>query len=320
MSTPLEILTFMQASGTKYEVETFSGKMQPRPNIVLPHGAFVQNYNGKDYTLEYQYELGCDAEASIAEAKTLLAGENPNYKKIIKLLEKVLKAHPKNAQVYTLLGETYFQQQNYPKAKTQFEKAIALNPIDCIARWQLGEILLLENQTDSALQTITLAHLYNRNQPRLLLRMRDLYIRYGFNYEHAWGFSPLYQNYRDKGNIIVRAEGIWLTYAMYKAVWEYEPDYLYIKSKQAVSDYLFHQEMEAVLGTYMTYSKLEDADKKVYPAIRALETALDNEMLEEYIMYEIILVERPSLAYYLTPEFTERLFAYIKAVRSLNYN
>jgi hypothetical protein len=250
----------------------------------------------------------------------LLATEKPNYKKIIKLLDKSLKNHPQNAQIYTLLGEAYFQQQNYDKAKIAFEKAISINPIDYIARWQLGEILLLQNQTDSALQIITLAHLYNRNQPRLLLRMRDLYLRYGFSYEHAWNFSPLYQNYRDKGNIIVRAEGIWLTYAMYKAVWEYEPDYLYIKSKQAVSDYLFHQEMEAVLGTYMTYSKLEEADKKIYPAIRALETALDNEMLEEYIMYEIVLVEQPSLAYYLTPEFTERLFAYIKAVRSLNYN
>jgi tetratricopeptide (TPR) repeat protein len=310
----------MQASGTKYEIETYSGKMQSRPNIILPHGAFVQTFDKKDYTFEYQYELSCEVEIWVQEAKNMLSVENPNYKKIIKLLQKCLKVQAQNAQIHTLLGEVYFQQQNYEASKIEFQKAIYLNPIDYIARWQLGEILLLENQIDSALQTITLAHLYNRNQPRLLFRMRDLYSRYGFNYAHSWNFSPLYLNYREKGNIVIRAEGIWLTYAMYKAVWEFEPDYLYIKSKQAVSDYLFHQEMESVLGTYLTYSKLEDADKKVYPAIRALETALDNDMLEEYIMYEIILVERPTLAYYLTNDFIERLFAYIKAVRSLDYN
>ena len=166
---------------------------------------------------------------------------------------------------------------------------------------------------------LTLAHLYNRNLPRLQNRLKDVYAKCGKSYFNTWQFEPLYNNYREDSFVVISAEGVWLTYAMYKAVWEFEPDYLYIKSKQQVTDYLYHQELEAMLGTYMTYSQLPDTDKRGYPSIRAFELALDYELLEAYIFYEILLPQRPTMAHYLTPEFTEMLMQYIQIVRAQDH-
>ncbi len=319
LNTPLEILTFMEASGTKYQVEQLFGKTPERPRTVLPHGAFIENYNGKEYTREYQYGLSCEAEHSIREAKELLSIEKPAYAKARKLYQKALQSQPNNAQLHTLIGETWYKEKNYTEARSSFERALSLNAIDYLARWLMAEIYLAEGKQDSALYNITTAHLYNRNQPRLLLRLKEMYNQCGKSYVQSWGFEPQYRLYKEDSVVIIAANGIWLTYAMYKAVWEYEPDYMFIKSQQSVSDYLFHQEMEAMVGTYMTYSNLADSDKRTYPSIRAFEKALDAELVEEYIMYEILLVERPTLAQYLTDTFLQRLVRYIQTVRQTAY-
>jgi hypothetical protein len=125
--------------------------------------------------------------------------------------------------------------------------------------------------------------------------------------------------YKDGETVVVAADGIWLTYGMYKAVWEYDSDYQYIKEQQAVTDYLFHQEMEATLGTFMTHSSLKGDDKRNYPAMEAFGNCLDRSLVEEFVMYEIMLVNSPSIAYHLTDTFMAKLCEYIQSVRLFDY-
>ena len=106
---------------------------------------------------------------------------------------------------------------------------------------------------------------------------------------------------------------------MYKAVWEHEPDYLRMKQEQRVTDYLFQEEMEAAIGTFMTYSKLKGDDKRNYPAMNAFALCLDHQMVEEYVMYEILLPTKPTMGYHMTDAFMQRMVLYIIKVRGVKH-
>ncbi|MCP4440791.1 MAG: tetratricopeptide repeat protein [Aureispira sp.] len=319
LSTPLEILNFMEASPTQYEVEQLFGDIEKRDRPVLPHGAFVEVIDGIEHTFEHKDMIGCKAEKWQLKAREMLSVENPNHTKIRKFYAKILKQEPNNAQVYTWLGESHYEEGNYEEAKEWLDKAIRLNNIDYLARWLLAEIHFKNEELDSAVRAITIAHIYNRNNPRLLIRLKEIYKEKGLNYYQNWGFDPQYDVYQEKNTVVVAGDGIWLTYGMYKAVWNFDPDYRYIKEQQATTDYLFQEEMEAAIGTYMTYSSLKQQDKRGFPSMSAFEVALDQEMVEEYTMYEILSVDRPTIANYLTEDFLERLISYIHKVRGQNY-
>jgi hypothetical protein len=149
--------------------------------------------------------------------------------------------------------------------------------------------------------------------------MVEIYHQNKRKYYRNWGFVPKTYIYRDGETVVVNADGIWLTYGMYKAVWNYDSSYIYIKEQQEVTDFLFHQEMEAILGTYLTYSALKEDDKRNYPIMNALGQCLDYSMLEEFVMYEILLVDQPTIAYHTTSAFMLRLMNYIIRIRSVDY-
>lgn len=319
LTTPLEILTFMEASPTTYEFEQLYGSLPLKNRTVLPHGSYLTTIEGKEHQVEYQNAYSTEQKAWLTITTELLNTEKPPYQKIRRFYQKLLKAHPKDASLHTLMGVTYYEEQQWKNAQQWFNKAIALNPIDYKARWLLGEIFLQQQLLDTALYTITIAHLFNRNHPRLLQRLVQVHELTGKFYFRNWGFDPSMQVYKDGETIVISADGIWLTYGLYKAVWAYDSDYQYIKSQQSISDYLFQQEMEAVIGTYMTYVELKADDPRNYPAMNAFGRCLDKELAEEFVFYEILLVDRPSLAYHLTPEFIEQLLQYIANIRSMDY-
>lgn len=319
LSTPLEILTFMEASPTKYELEQLYGKVPPQKRKVLPHGTYIKEIEGREHQLEYKNTETEEEVAWRTAARDLVSVEKPNYEKARRYYHKILKKNPTHAQVYTWIGETYYEEQNYKKAIGWLNKAIELNPIDYLARWLSAEIFLKNEQIDTALYTLTLAHIYNRNHPRLIKRLIEVYEQQEQIYYRNWGFDPLVYLYKDGETVVITAEGIWLTYGMYKAVWNYDTDYLYIKEQQEVSDYLFQQEMEAIIGTYMTYTNLKKDDKRNYPVMNAFGLCLDYSMVEEFVLYEILLVDKPSLSHHITPMFMARVIQYISKIRSVDY-
>jgi hypothetical protein len=106
---------------------------------------------------------------------------------------------------------------------------------------------------------------------------------------------------------------------MYKAVWNFDSDYKYIKEQQEVTDYIFQMEMEATIGTFMTHNSLKKDDKRNYPTMKAFGKAIDVEMVEEFVMYEILIVDKPTIAFHITADFMKRLIEYILQIRSVDY-
>ncbi len=318
LSTPLEILTFMEASPTQYEIEESATTIVARPDWeTIPHGIYIELKDNKEYQLDYQNSETKKDKCWKEKAKELTRYENPDYAKARKYYQKILKRNPQNAQMQTLIGETYYNENNFAPAIAHFQKAIELNPIDYLARWLQAEVYWQQGDTTAAIRGITLAHLYNRNHARLTIRLQEIYAQANLIYQRNWGFVPQYQTQQEGELVIIKAQGVWLTYGMYKAVWKYEPDYVYIKSQQQVTDYLFNQEMEATIGTFMVYSNLQKEDKRVrYPALYAFGWCLDQELVEEYVMYEILLPRQPTIAYHITPSFMERIIHYIATIRS----
>lgn len=320
LTTPLELLSFMEASPTQYVIEPLYLKAPVAPTPVITHGSFVEMINKKEYLFEYNDFMSCKSLQQFKKARDLVNRKDPDYKKARKHYSNVLKEIPDHAQVITYIGESYYNEFNFKTARQYFNKAIEINPMDYLARWLLAEIHLKNNQTDSAVYAITLAHLYNRNHPLLLKRMRSIYAQDDQNYIYNWHFNPQFFNYYDGQVVVINASGIWLTYAMYKAVWKFEPDYLRMKRSQKVSDYIFQEEMEACIGTYITYAAMEQKDKTHYTEMKAFERSLDNKMVEEFVMYEALMPARPYIVYHSTDAFLERIIRYIKTVRGYNFN
>lgn len=316
LSTPMEIMSFMEASPTHYEIEQLYGESPMRKRPVLVNGTYIVSEEDREYAYEYEQEETKKEAKWRKKAMELRNIENPDYTKIRSLFSRILKSRPDNAQIMTYMGETFYAQDDFETARHWLKKALEQNPIDYSAHKTLAEMFLKEGSLDSAVQEITIAHLFNRNNPYLLVRLKEIYQQKGLQYFENWGFDPKYKLRLDtSGTVIITADGIWLTYGMYKAVWTHEPDYHFIKAQQEVSDYLFHAEMEASVGTFLTYSAMRKEDKRHFPAMYAFEVALDNEMIEEYVMYEILLVDHPTLAAHLTPEFMQQLMQYISIVR-----
>ncbi len=317
LSTPLEILTFMEASPTEYELEQLYGDAPRKNRPVLAHGTYIQTIDKKEYLLEYKDTETNQQRAWKEKAAELIRYENPNYKKARSFYQKILKQSPQNAQIHTLIGQCYYEEENYEEALVYFRKALKINPIDYLARWLIAEIHLKKKEIDLAVYNITLAHLYNRNHPRLHRRLHEVFQEEGRSYFRDWEFDPKYYLYKEDDRVVITADGIWLTYGMYKAVWKYEPDYLFIKSQQEVTDYLFQEEMEAVIGTFMTYNTLKSDDNRNYPSMNALALCLDHNMVEEFVMYEILLVDKPLIAKHLTEDFVHRIIQYIDTIRGV---
>ena len=319
LNTPLEILTFMEASPTSYEFEQLYGDIPSQKKQVIPHGTFIKTIEGREHQLSYESTEDAAIKEWKKKARALLGTEKANYKKAQKIFLKCLKKDSTNAQIHTFLAESYLENGQIETANLWFKKAIELNPIDYLAYWHLAEIHLQKGQIDSALNLITIAHIYNRNHPRLMKRLIEIYKLSRQAYYQNWGFRPKMYLYKDGETIVIAADGIWLTYGMYKAVWQHDSDYQYIKEQQAVTDYLFQQEMEATIGTFMTHNSLKKDDKRQYPAFEAFGKCLDNGSVEEYVMYEILLVNTPSVAYHLTDKFLSKIVHYIQTVRSIDY-
>lgn len=319
LNTPLEILTFMEASPTKYEFEQLYGEAPPKKRPVIPHGTYIESINNREHQRQYKNQETPEVSRWKNKARTMLGTEGPNYKKVRIFYNKCLKKNPQNAQLHTFKGETYYEEGRYEEAMECLQKAIELNPIDYLAHWQMAEIFLKKNEIERALHTITIAHIYNRNHPRLLKRMIDIYKKHDKIYYRNWGFDPKMYLYQDGNKVVIAADGIWLTYGMYKAVWNFDSDYKFIKEQQEVTDHMFQMEMEATIGTFMTHNSLKKDDKRNYPTMEAFGKCLDNEMVEEFVMYEILIVDKPTIAYHMTTDFMNRLIEYIKKIRSVDY-
>jgi hypothetical protein len=315
----MEIMAFMEASGTKYEISTLRSKVIQSTKSVINNGTFVEKSNGRVFAFEYRdTESKKEAELRLKIEK-LSRNLSKNKEELIRFYDSILIFNQKHAEMKTALAELYISENKNTEAKKLLEQAVKDNPINYKAYNLMATISEKNNEIDEAIKYQSLAHLYNRNDKKQSDRLKELFNKKGLQFYDNWSFNPEYLVKQNRDTIVIEASDFWLTYAFYKAVWNYEKDYQILKKGQKVKDYLFNAEMEAIVGTFMTYSSIKSDLKNIIPEMKALELALDNELVEEYVYYEILLREDPLYAAHFSEDLLKRIADYILKIRTLDH-
>ncbi|MFO7721591.1 MAG: hypothetical protein R6V49_00040, partial [Bacteroidales bacterium] len=120
-----------------------------------------------------------------------------------------------------------------------------------------------------------------------------------------------YQLKRDGDRILVSYMSSWMGYAICKAVWAYEP--AFASGRQLSGDLTMFQERECLscLVTSMEGDKKEAASDE---SLMAFRTALQQKMALEFILFEIMMPDRPDMAHLLDEARMARMVEYIKLV------
>lgn len=308
--TPAEIIAIMEKSTISYEINVLDDYI-PLPdrtsNLVL-HSFYRTIENGEVKLATFKPSI--QVEEYFDEAERYFRSGNYSEAR-----EYYLKAYIKDTSYYkvlTYIAQTYALQGDLKTAKDWYLKVINLNYIDYMAHWFLSSIYFKENEYDKAIEEITIAHILNRNNPRILKRIDEMYIAKKIKY-YDWSFNPQYKlEEKDSETIKILMNSDWLGYSLVKALWKYEPDY---KESMGVKENSISalEEKEALVA--IAYS-LNRKNLKKYPEFKALKLAIEQNMIVEYIFYEIILPENPIYAGYLSEDFIKSIMKYIIEVRS----
>jgi tetratricopeptide (TPR) repeat protein len=200
---------------------------------------------------------------------------------------------------------------DFIEAKKWYRKAIQKNHLDFMARWFLADAMLDAKDPKGALQEITVAHILNRNNPRILNSFNTIYAANKLK-TPTWTFNPQYSiDSIGPKKVKVDFDGDWLGYALVKTVWRYEPGYAESMGGTR-TEISTNQEREALLNLMLPKDKKEI---KKMPELNALQMAMDKDLINAYIFYEIILPQYPRVASNLEPAFIEEIKEYVIQVR-----
>ncbi len=307
--SPAEIFKIMEKSPVSYELNSLEKEILPKDrsdNLNYNHYYRVSD-RGQISTFQYDMDSALQvcinkAEAYFQDKKFSLARE--------KYLE-ALKMDSSYFQVMTYIGQIYGIEGEFDKAIEWYNKTIDLNYIDYMAHWFLADAYKTKGELDKAVDEITIAMILNRNNPRIVNAMRDIYELKKLKADD-WTFNPQIKiDSIGVNQVRILYDIDWLGYAMVKALWEYEPGY---KKSMGVSEETFStiEEKECFVSLMTTFNKKK---LKKHPEFKALQLALDKDMIDEYIFYEIVLPEHPFVAYQLPTEFISGIKDYVIRVR-----
>jgi len=219
-----------------------------------------------------------------------------------------LQQDPKLYSAMTYIAQTYGIEKNWDKAELWYKKAIDANYIDFLAHWLLADVYKIKGQKEKALQEISIAKVLNRNNPRLEAMRKEIYDLNGLNTKN-WTFNPQVRISRDSvtENVNMVSDSIWMYYAFVQAAWMYEP--VYREKAKKVQNELDQMYRECLMGLlpYMNNKNLKDSVE----VLKRLDKVLDADKLSEFVLYEIILLDNPAVAFNLEKKQIEYLKDYL---------
>ena len=122
-------------------------------------------------------KLEPDSEEAVTTLALLYTDEN-DYTRAAQVLSSVPDAS-RSAKLYSVLGYTYEQQQDYKKAIGAYRKAVELDRDNLDAIRGLAQNLLNDGQTDAALEQYKIIADANPEDAQTYLRMAEIYRREG---------------------------------------------------------------------------------------------------------------------------------------------
>ncbi len=312
MHTQAEILKIMEKSRVTYVLSNLENEILPSDRTDnLNYGQYYRVTNENEI-LTYKYEINEDAKEYLSKAEQLF--QDDKFKMTRDMYLKVLEVDSTYYQVMTYIGQTYGIEGDFNKAIEWYIKTIELNYIDYMAHWFLADAYKSQNKLDKAVDEITIAMILNRNNPRIMKALIDIYALKKLK-TSDWVFNPQMQidsTGVNKVKIIFNMD--WFGYALVKAVWLYEPGY---KESMGAKESSFSttEEKECLVSLIATIHTIDKKRLKKYPEFNALQLAFDHKMVNEYIFYEIILLDYPFVAYQLTEEFINDIKDYVIQIR-----
>lgn len=311
LHTPKQIYEIIEKSEISYAISELKTKIDApdRSNNVNYNNSYRVYKDSSMFTYKYEPSEEVQMWADSGEAY-FVKGDT---RKAREMYMKVLSIDPSYYKVITYIAQTYGIEKNYTESELWYKKAIDRNYIDYLAHWLLADIYRINGNNKKALEEITIAHILNRNNPRLYKSFAEIYKLEKINYS-PWYFNPQHQSeFIDHNNISIKTNMDWLGHALVKAVWQYEPGYSESMGEKDNNPISVLREKEGLVALLYTMDKKK---MKKYPEMNVLQLALDNKQIEEFIFYEIILPDYPMVAYHLPESFIGHISDYIINTRS----
>lgn len=318
LHTPSQIETIMKKSLFYYEqVEDTNLIVSTRLNILEPDYYFHTDENNQVHL--YNYLLDTFPKKRELFNRAVRYHVQEKYVKERKILLKLIEEDQTNAIYLTAMGDTYYIEKEYSQATSWAKKAVRANPIHSPAHLLLAKIYFIAGQNEQAMKAITLAHIYNRNNRRTIQLLKDIYRANGRIYDDTWAFIPQFevtQISSNKLNIKYNGEP-WRAYAACSAVWDYEP---YYKDKMEISgnDTTVLRQHEMLMNLAIAYDGWENKKRKnKFYMGEAVKVAVEKNLIQEFIDYEMKFINNPEMTFYLTSDEIDNISRYIIEVRAL---
>jgi tetratricopeptide (TPR) repeat protein len=307
--SPADYIQLMEQSDIGYVLEILPEPLPlpDRSGHLTQRDVYRSEENGQLVTRAYQVsdqviELLKKAEDAFAQDQ---------HQEARKYYQKIIDADSSFYMVWTFLGQTYEIDRDYEKAIEIYQNTVKKNYIDFMAHWFLADAYIRTGEKEKALRSICLAQILNRNNPRIQQSLVNIFEANKLR-TRDWTFHPqVIIDSISPEEIKIKFDEEWLGYGMIQAAWEYEKEF--IAERQIPPGHeLIIREKEALMGW------ISGKDKKQIkkdPALNALSMAIDADLVDQYITYEILLPDYPDVAYQFSEEILDTLVDYLIEVR-----
>lgn len=309
LHTPAEIFKIIEESELTYELGILEEPIPvpDRSNRLNYNHYYRTNTDGKLAT--YSYELSDETKELLDLAEKQYAQND--YTLARSLYLQVLESDSSYYEVMTYIGQMYEAENDYEKAIEWYQTTIEHNYIDYMAHWFLADAYYRLERKEEALNEISIALVLNRNNPRLRSSFDRIYKQNKLSTSN-WTFNPQIKlDSISATEYSLQFDEDWLGFGLVKAVWAFEPGYSESMGV-AKGQYSTIEEKEAIASLLSGLSKKQ---LKKVPEFKALKMALDQGMINDYILFETVLTENPHVAYQLPEETILSIQQYLITVR-----
>lgn len=307
---PAEIIKLMEKSEVHYQLDNLK-KPIPEKDYSEKVNALDSYQVVKDSTItSVEYNLRDSAKAYFDKAETYF---NSNADSALHYYTLMRTAQPELYFGLTFTGQIFEKKGEYRTAMEWYKEAIKLNYIDYMAHWFLADAYVVTGEMDKALDEILIAHILNRNNPRLKKSLTNILKKVKRPFKD-WYFNPQVEIMGVSENKVrITMDMQWMGYALAKALWEFEPGYRL--SMGAETDKFSITEYKECL--YSLLVGLENSKAKISkkPQLNMLREAASNKHLNEYILFEVLLPEYPFAAYQFSKETMADIKDYLLNIR-----
>ena len=299
-SSTTELMKIMNQSDISYEISVLDKDVTRKDmsKNLTTNDFYQQDERGK--TTVKQYNI------STKEADQLL--KEKDYIEARKAYMKILNQEPLCAKAMTGMGQAFELEGDMEKAEKWFTKAVNQNFHDYKAHYALANIYLKQKNKEKAATEITIAHILNRNNKTVKSLLDNIYAATGRKVA-SWEVVPQCEVKKvEAKKVTINVKTEWLNYAIPMAARNHEPS---LKGKTEMIDIV----KEGLISMYPNL--LRNPQLQQQTSFKYLKKSLEQQQLDSFGYYEIVLVEEPETAFKLSKETIEHIGEYLMKTRSL---